>query len=101
MKILGLEIRRVEKQQLTSISDYRGGWRRILESFPGAWQMNVEEKHGTLLCYPALYACLASISQDIGKLPFQLMSPTADGNFIEIQNPAYSPVLQRPNRYQN
>src|SRR5690606_28717144 len=45
--------------------------------------------------------CLASISQDIGKLPFQLMSPTADGNFIEIQNPAYSPVLQRPNRYQN
>src|SRR5690606_32296828 len=98
MKILGLEIRRAEKQ-LTPISDYRGGWRRIMEPFAGAWQMNVEEKHGTLLCYPALYACLAAISQDIGKLAFQLMQPTDDGNFVEVENPAFSPVLRKPNRY--
>jgi hypothetical protein len=37
MKILGLDIRRTEKA-LTPVPEYRGGWRRILEPFAGAWQ---------------------------------------------------------------
>lgn len=99
MRIFGLEVRRVEKA-LHPVPDYRGGWRRILEPFAGAWQQNVEEKRGTLLCYPTLYACLSRISQDIGKLPFLLKEEMNDGTWKVVENTAYSPVLRKPNHYQ-
>lgn len=99
MKIFGLEIRRTQKA-LHAVSDQHGGWRRILEPFAGAWQINVEEKHGTVLCYPTLYACLNRISQDLGKLPFVLKALQADGTEKVIENPAYSPVLKKPNHFQ-
>lgn len=82
------------------VSDWQGGWRRILEPFSGAWQMNKEEKRGTVLCYPTLYACLSRISQDIGKLPFVLKQEDAKGISTIVENPAYSPVLRKPNHYQ-
>lgn len=98
MKIFGLEIRRAEKA-LHAVSGWRDGWRRIHEPYSGAWQQNVEEKQGTLVCYPTLSACLSAPSQDIGKLPFQLMQ--REGNvYVEVENPAYSPVLRKPNGYQ-
>ncbi len=77
-----------------------GGWRRITEPFSGAWQMNVEEARGTLFCYPTLYACLSRISQDIGKLPFVLKQLQDTGVEKTVDNPAYSPVLRKPNHYQ-
>lgn len=100
MQIFGLEIRRAEKA-LNPVPERHGGWRRILESYSGAWQQNVEERRGDLLCYPTLYACISSISQDIGKLPFQLMERRPEGVYREVENPAYSPVLREPNHYQN
>lgn len=99
MRIFGLEIKRAEKA-LHAVSDWRGGWKRIMEPFTQAWQQNQEEKHGTLLCYPTLYACLSRISQDIGKLPFLLKREDSDGIWNTIENPAYSPVLRKPNHYQ-
>lgn len=99
MKLFGLEIRRAEKA-LHAVSDWNGGWRRILEPFAGAWQMNVEEKRGTVLCYPTLYACLSRISQDIGKLPLLLLRVDSNDIWQEVENPAYSPVLRKPNHYQ-
>lgn len=54
-----------------------------------------------MLCYPTQYACLNRISQDVGKLPFQLKR--IDGNGIwklEPNNTAYWPVLRKPNPYQ-
>jgi len=89
----------VEKA-LHAVSGWRDGWRRILEPFSGAWQMNVEEKRSTLLCYPTLYACLNRISQDIGKLPFLLKAMQDNGTEKVVQNPSYSPVLKKPNHYQ-
>lgn len=100
MRLFGLEIKRAEKA-LTPISGWRDGWRSIVEANTGFWQRNMEEKQGSLFCYPTLYACLAAPSQDIGKLPFQLMSETADGIFVTVENSAYSPVLRKPNGYQN
>ena len=65
------------------------GWHRIIqEPFSGAWQMNAEEKRGTLLCYPALYSCLSYLSQDAGKLPFLLVNKGANGIFTEVENSA-------------
>lgn len=89
---------------LTPVADWRGGWggfgRRITEPFAGAWQMNVEEKQCDILCYPTLYACLDSISSDIGKLPFTLQEEDSEGIWESVENPAYSPVLRKPNHYQ-
>jgi HK97 family phage portal protein len=99
MRIFGLEISRVKKA-LSPVADYRNGWRRILEPFAGAWQQNIEEKRESVVCYPTLYACLSRISQDIGKLPFLLKREDADGIWQTVQNPAYSPVLNKPNHYQ-
>lgn len=88
------------QKALNPVTDWRAGWRIISEPFTGAWQRNIEEKQGTVLCYPTLYACLNRISQDIGKLPFQLMQRDADGIWRPVENSAYSPVLRKPNHYQ-
>lgn len=99
MRLLGLEIKRVEKA-LTPVADWRGGWRVISEAFAGAWQRNEEIKVGDLTCYPTLYACLNRIAQDIGKLPFLLKEEDDKGIWKVTKNPAYSPVLRNPNSYQ-
>lgn len=88
------------KKALHNISDWRGGWQRILEPFSGAWQMNKSEERGTFLCYPTLYACLSYINQDIGKMPFVLVNKGENKVYAEVENPAYSPVLRKPNHYQ-
>lgn len=82
------------------VSDIRS-WRNIIrEPFTGAWQRNLEEKRGSVLCYPTLYACLSRISQDIGKLPFCLKKEDGNGIWRQTENSAYSPVLRKPNNYQ-
>lgn len=78
-----------------------GGWHRVIgEPYSGAWQRNDELKIGDLTCYPTLYACLSRISQDIGKLPFLLKREDGNGIWQTVTNPAYSPVLRKPNAYQ-
>src|SRR5688572_17962340 len=62
----------IRSKALSPITDWRGGWRTIMEPFTGAWQRNKEETRETILCYPTLYACLDSISSDVGKLPFTI-----------------------------
>lgn len=99
MRIFGLEIRRQEKT-LSPVSGWRDGWRRIIEPYTGAWQRNEEEARGTVYCYPTLYACLSRISQDTGKLPYQLKREESNGIWTVTENSAYSPVLRKPNHYQ-
>lgn len=102
MRIFGLEIRRAKAAKaLSPVADWRQGWRVVSESYAGAWQRNDDLQIGDLTCYPALYACLNRIAQDIGKLPFELRRWQKD---IEIwkadQNSAWSPVLRKPNGFQ-
>jgi HK97 family phage portal protein len=99
MQILGLNITRT-KALNTIGTTLRHGWRRILESFSGAWQMNVEETRGDLITYPTLYACIYRISSDIGKLPYRLRRRMDTGVWQEATNPAYDPVLRKPNGFQ-
>jgi HK97 family phage portal protein len=77
------------------------GWFRIMESFTGAWQRNITVDFNTVLSYHAVYACMTLIASDISKLCVELVQEDADGIWTEVDSPAYSPVLRKPNRYQN
>lgn len=99
MRLFGFEITRRQKA-LSSVPVSRGWWPLIRESFTGAWQRNQEERLDSLLQYPTLYACVSRIATDIGKLPFALKAKNSSGIWEAVENPAYSPVLRKPNHYQ-
>jgi HK97 family phage portal protein len=99
VKVFGFDFS-VKKALSPVYGGMQNAWRIIGEPFAGAWQRNVEEKRGDLLTYPTLYACIFRISSDIGKLPFQLMQRNQNGTGQVVTNPAYSPVLRKPNNYQ-
>lgn len=80
----------------------RGGWQSIIrEPFTGAWQSNQEVTQDTILAFSPLYACVTLIATDIGKLRTVMREVGADGVWREINPPAYSSLLRKPNRYQN
>lgn len=86
---------------LSPVPQSKNGWKVISEPYTGAWQQNVAESQGNLLCYPTLYACVSRITTDIGKLPFQLEQREDSGIWKVVPNvPAYSPVLRKPNHFQ-
>lgn len=88
--------------QLSSVSPGSGGWINIVrESFSGAWQRNIEIRTDTVLTYSAVYRCISLISSDIAKMRMRLVVKDSDDIWKETSNPAFSPVLRRPNRYQN
>lgn len=99
MKILGFEIK-ISKALNSVPGSWRNAWRVISEPFAGAWQKNIEEKQGDLITYPTLYASISRISSDIGKLPFSLRQKERGGIWVEVSNPAYDPVLKKPNNFQ-
>lgn len=97
MRILGLEIKRIG-----SPVDTRGGWTPwIREPYTGAWQKNDEWTADTVLAFHAVYACITLIANDIGKLREKLVQQDEDGIWSETTRAAFSPLLRKPNRYQN
>lgn len=108
MKLFGLEITRaprtkaaVSPVQWPSAVTNLGGWFPVIrESFAGAWQRNVELRQDTVLSFAAVYACVTLIASDIGKLRIKLVAQNADDIWEEVESPAFSPVLRKPNRYQ-
>lgn len=101
MKIPGVKLFKAIKKALSGIDD-RGGWRSIIRDwYPGAWQNNDEISKVTALCNFAVYSCVTLIAADIGKMRPLLKKLTAQGIWENANNTAFSPVLRRPNRYQN
>lgn len=103
MRIFGLEITRARRAPATNMSpaSSRGGWFPwIREPYQGAWQNNDEITTATALANSAVFGCVTLIATDIGKLRLRLVSQDDDGIWSEATNPAYSPVLRKPNRYQ-
>lgn len=98
MKIFGLSITR--EKALSSV-DNRGWWQTLIgEPYSGAWQRNEELTSDQAMAYHAVFACHTLICSDIAKLRVKLVKQ--DGNvWTETKNPAYSPVLRKPNDYQN
>jgi HK97 family phage portal protein len=86
---------------VTARSVGRSWWPVIHEPYTGAWQRNDEVAVGDALAYFAVFACVTLIASDIGKLHLALVEQNEDGIWTEVENSAYSPVLRRPNRYQN
>lgn len=79
-----------------------GGWWPIIrEPYSGAWQKNDSWECPTVLAHYAVYACVTLIANDIGKLRQRLMELGPDGIWKETSSPAFSPVLRKPNGYQN
>jgi HK97 family phage portal protein len=103
MRILGINIGRGEPtaKAMAPVSRGRRGWFSILESYPGAWQHNVEVKFDSVLSNHADFACRTLIASDIAKLRIKLVKKDSDGIWSETSNPAYSPVLRKPNGFQN
>ncbi len=89
------------KKTLSPVFNRSRGWFSIMESFPGAWQRNVEVKFDSVLSYHADFACRTLIASDIAKLRIKLMKQDADGIWAETKRKQFSDVLNKPNHYQN
>lgn len=103
MRILGLAVPFTGERQKAALAPVQpngSGWYRILESFSGAWQKNVEVNYDTVLSHHADFACRTLIASDIAKLRCKLVGRDSDGIWTETSNPAYSPVLRKPNHFQ-
>jgi HK97 family phage portal protein len=103
MRIFGLPIPFTgeNSKALNSVSAGAGGWYPIVrESFTGAWQRNLEINIDTAASFHADFACKTLIARDIAKLRVKLAEKDKNDIWTETTNPAFSPVLRRPNDYQ-
>lgn len=103
MNILGLTITRTKAAHSGSLQSVDGdrGWFRVLESFTGAWQQNVEVRLESVLTHPTVFACITLIASDVAKMTLELVERTTDGIWEPTASPAFSPVLETPNSFQN
>ncbi|MBB6013496.1 HK97 family phage portal protein [Aquamicrobium lusatiense] len=102
MKIFGLPVPFTGERKaatLSSVNDNRG-WHKIFEANTGNWQRNIVVKRDSVLAYHAVYACMTLIASDIAKLRVKLVQEHSSGVWEEVSNPAYTPVLRKPNHYQ-
>lgn len=76
-------------------------WGVIRESFAGAWQQNIEIKHDNVLSNTTVFSCITTIASDIAKMGWLLTKLAGNGLWQPYTNAAFSPVLVKPNRYQN
>lgn len=98
MRLFGLEIRRAKA--LNSVADARGWYPLIRESFAGAWQRDVKVDRNAVSTFHADFSCKTLIASDISKLRVKLMVKGEGGIWVEADNPAFSPVLRKPNGFQ-
>jgi HK97 family phage portal protein len=104
LKLFGFEIARAKAAPPSSaypVAENRGNWISLIkEPFTGAWQRNIHVDRQSVLSYHAVYACITLIAGDVAKLRCKLMELSA-GIWTETESAAFSPVLRKPNPYQN
>jgi HK97 family phage portal protein len=106
MNIFGLTIARSgpeEEKALSSVSSGRGGgwWSFVREAASGNWQRNITESVENVLQYAPAFACITLISSDISKVRLRLVAKDTNNIWNEVENSSYSPVLRKPNQFQN
>lgn len=70
---------------------------------PDNFQRDVEVVHDKVLSHPTVYACITLIASDVAKVGLELRAKeeAEEGGYWEVtSNPAYTPVLRKPNHYQ-
>jgi HK97 family phage portal protein len=108
MKLLGLEIS-IRKQLPSSVpvpsaNLYdRGWWPVVREPYAGAWQQNRPLVMANPLQNATLYRCVTMPAADIAKMRLKLMAPQDEDGDVwdEITAAAFTPIMTKPNRYQN
>lgn len=79
----------------------RGGWLSLVkESYAGAWQQTVEVSADRVMTHFAVWSCMTLIASDIAKLRCRLVQRDENLIWIEVESPAFSPVLRKPNHMQ-
>ena len=101
MRIFGMNLSLKRAPSSPPGTGMGGWWPMIKEPYSGAWQKNDTWTNESVLAHYAVYACVTLIANDIGKLRQRLMKLEADGIWKETTSPAFSPVLKKPNNYQN
>jgi HK97 family phage portal protein len=82
-------------------SGSQGWWPIVREPYTGAWQLNDPVTTDTALSNASVFGVVSGIAQDLSKIaPPLLLQQDDNGFWFETTNPAYTPVLRRPNRYQ-
>jgi HK97 family phage portal protein len=101
MRLLGWEITRAKALPGFAVPDNPRAWFPVVrESFTGAWQRGVTLNASSILANHAVFACTTLIASDIAKLRVKLMQRDGKGIWTEVDNPAFSPVLRKPNKNQ-
>lgn len=88
-------------RQYSAVSGHGGWFPVVREPFTGAWQRNQECRLETVLAHPTVYACVTLIASDVAKMRIKLVEEVETDLWQETESPSYSPVLRRPNPYQN
>lgn len=110
MRLFGKQFPRAKATAPSSLSPVptsnRGNWGWwpfgiVQEPFAGAFQRDIAWTNDTVLAHHAVYSCVTLISNDVGKLRPKLVQLSEDGIWTETKSSSFSPVLRRPNRYQN
>jgi HK97 family phage portal protein len=73
-------------------------WPRVLESFTGAWQRNIEIDRPTVTQNWAVFSCVTLIAGDIAKLPATVMAYNQTTRIYDVTRERL--VLRKPNRFQ-
>ena len=90
------------RKTLSPAPSNRGGWYPIVrESYAGAWQQGITVDQNLALSYHAVFSCMTLIASDISKMRVKLVRKDSNGIWSEQSNPSYSPLLTKPNNYQN
>lgn len=101
MRLFGYELVRRKAAPAALAPAQDRGWASLIrEPFAGAWQRNEEISLDTAFSNPVLFRCISLIASDISKVRCRLVRQD-DGIWAEGENAAFSPVLRKPNRYQN
>ena len=95
-------IRAIKQYLSPSFPRDRGYWWLpiVHEPFTGAWQKNISLRPENILAFHAVYACIERIASDVAKCRLRLVEQDERGIWTEIEVPAFSPVLRKPNHYQ-
>jgi len=85
---------------LAPVSSRRSWWPTVREPYSGAWQHNADLPAESAVRNPTIFSCVTLIAETIGKCQLRLVEQVEPDVWVPTANPAYSPVLRKPNRYQ-